>query len=280
MSMIYKRGRNPAKHDLHTMRGAIAMHNALAALGTPPTVSDDYVSAVVSQYGVAGWRMYLNGPDPNAPGGVPTAGLGDCIAADSCHQIMLHTANAGKIVIPTDEDCLRSYEAVGGYIVGEASTDQGCDETSMCRYLRNTGIAGQKSAGSGMVDPANLAHIKWTIQIFGACRFGIICDEQMEEQFSSLEEWAIAADPNDPSAGGHDYLAVCYDANHLYGVTWGGGSWSRGLQPVAWPLVANPGWLDEAHAEAFPDFIRAGGTAPNGFPLAELLADLPKVTVA
>ena len=254
-----KLGRRPARHTLRTFRGGLALARALAPLGAPPAVSSDYVSAVKRQ---APWGVYLNDQ------------LGDCVCADSAHQVMLHTANAGVIVVPSDAEVLQLYEAVGGYIPGQPATDQGCDETAMCEYLQSTGLAGQQSAGSGAVDPANLAHIRWAVQLFGACRLGIVVDAAMESQFSSGQPWSTPAAASDTSAGGHDVPAVGYDAEYCYVVTWGG------LQPVEWALMAQSAFLEEAHAEVWPDFVRAGGTAPSGFDLTQLLADLPAVDAA
>jgi hypothetical protein len=253
--MLFKLGRRPAIHNRRTMRSALALFKALAPLGSPPTVSTDYVSAVMKQ-SPGGFGMDLNDS------------LGDCVIADSAHQVMLHTANAGTIVIPTDQDVLEMYSAVGGYIPGNPSTDQGCDETAACQYLESTGLCGQKSAGTAMVDPTNLDHIRWTVEIFGACRLGIVVDQQMEDEFSAKEPWTIAADPNDSTAGGHDVPIVQYDSQYAYVVTWGG------LQPVAWSLIANSAFLDECHAEVFTDFIGATGTTPGGFDLATLMQDL------
>lgn len=287
--MIYQRGRCPAVHTGRTMRSALVLDRALAPLGAPPTVSTDYVTAVMEAVstlatppggGGGPWGMYLNGPSSANIPGIPAAGLGDCVPADSCHETMLHSANGGTIVVPTLQDCLGVYEAVGNYVLGNEATDQGCDETSMEAYMMSTGIAGQKTAGTAMLDPSNMDRIKWGIQIFGAVRLGMIADQQMEDQFGALEPWTTAAAANDPTAGGHDPLAVYYDAQFLYVVTWAGGGWPRGLQPVAWSLVANPAWLQEAHTSIWPDFIRAGGTAPDGFDLAELIAELPAVEAA
>jgi len=257
----FKRGRRPAVHTLRTMRGALALHKAIAPLGAPPAVSTDYVAAVDKVTG-GNWRMDLNDQ------------LGCCVCADSAHQVMLHTANAGAIVIPTNQDVLAMYEQVGGYVEGDASTDTGCDETAACEWLQKTGLAGQKSAGNGMVDPAQLDHIRWTVQIFGACRLGIIVDQRMEQEFGSRQPWEQPAAANDPNAGGHDVPIVRYDAEYAYVVTW------AGLQPVTWALVAQSTFLDEAHCEAWPDFVRAGGTAPSGFDLDGLLAALPQVEAA
>lgn len=258
---LFKRGRRPAFHSLRTMKSALALAPLLDALGTAPAKCNDYTAAVKKQAPL-GWGVFLNDR------------LGDCVCADSCHQVMLHTANAGTIVIPTDDQCEALYEAVGGYVPGNPSTDQGCDEAAMCQYMQTTGIAGQKSAGSGAVDPTNIEHIKWSILIFGALRTGIVVDQQMEEQFSNNQPWTTAANPNDPDAGGHDVPFVDYDSEYAYAVTWGG------LQPIAWPLVLNPNFMDECHAEAYPDWIRAGGTAPSGFDLQGLLAKLQQVEVS
>lgn len=263
--MSLMRGRRPPVHTLRTMRAAIAFHAALDPLGAPPSVSSDYVTAVSKAVGAAGWGTYLNNQ------------LGDCVCADSAHQVMLHTANAGQIVVPTDQDVLTMYEQVGGYVPGNPATDTGCDETAACEWLQKAGLAGQKSAGSGPVDPSRLDHIRWTVQIFGACRLGIIVDQRMEEQFSSKQPWEQPAAVNDPNAGGHDVPIVKYDAEYAYVVTWGGGSWPDGLQPVTWDLLGQSAFLEESHCEAWPDFCRAGGTAPNGFDLAGLLAQLPRV---
>lgn len=253
--LTFKRGRLAPVHTARTMRSALALFKALDPLGAPPVTSTDYVSAVTKQ-SPGGWGMFLNDQ------------LGDCVCADSCHSLMLRTANAGAIVIPTDQDCLELYEAVGHYVPGNSSTDQGCDETAMCQYLETTGLCGQKSAGTAMVDPTNLDHIRWTVQIFGACRLGIIVDSQMEEQFGSKQPWTTPAAADDQTAGGHDVPIVQYDAQYAYVVTWGG------LQPVAWSLLANSSFLDEAHCELWPDFINATGTTPAGLDLETLLADL------
>lgn len=285
----FRLGRRPAVHTRRTMRSALVLDRALAALGAPPTVSTDYVTAVMDAVaklsappggGGGPWGMYLNGPSSANIAGVPASGLGCCVPADSCHETMLHSANGGSIVVPTLQDCLGVYEAVGNYVLGNEATDQGCDETSMEAYMMSTGIAGQKTVGTAMLDPSNMDRIKWGIQIFGAVRLGAIVNEQMEDEFSNLQEWTTPADPNDPNAGGHDPLAVYFDASALYIVTWGGGRWPKGLQPVAWPLVANSAWLEEAHTSVWPDFVEAGGTAPSGFDLAQLLTELPAVQAA
>lgn len=259
--MPLRLGRKPAVHNRHTMRAALSLFKALDPLGAPPTVSDNYVSAVLKQ-SPSGFGMDLNDQ------------LGCCVIADSAHQVMLHTANTGTIVIPTDQDVLTMYEKVGGYVPGDPSTDQGCDETTACQYLQSVGLAGERTSGSAMVDPKNLDHLRWTVQIFGACRLGIIVNDAMMDQFNSHQPWETAAAANDTSSGGHDVPIVSYDATYAYVATWGA------VQPVAWSLMANSAFLDEAHAELWPDFISANGATPAGFNLSQLQTDLQNVREA
>jgi len=253
--MSFKYGRRAPVHDRRTMRLALALHPALAALGSPPTASDDYVSAVEKQ-SPNGWQMFLNNE------------LGDCTAADTAHQVMLHSANGGSIVIPTDDDVLSFYEATGGYVPGSPSTDNGADEMTVCRYLQSTGMAGVKSAATAPVDPTNADHIKWTVQIFGACRLGIMVTDAMMSDFSAGRPWTSMTGSID---GGHDVPIVKYDPSFAYVVTWGR------LQPVAWSLLVNSDFLQECHCDVFADFVKAGGTAPNGFDLNGMLAALAQV---
>ena len=250
-----KYGRLAPRHTLRTMRGALALAKAYAPLGAPPSISADYVSAVDKATG-GDWGM-----DGNSR-------VGDCSIADSSHQIMLHTANAGSIVIPTTAECEALYFRLTG------GPDTGLDETTVCEAMQTIGLAGQKSSGSGMLDPARLDHIRWTAQIFGACRLGIIIDQRFQDEFTRGQPWTRAADPNSRTRGGHDVPVVKYDTEYAWVVTWGQ------LHAVAWSLMADPQFLEEAHCEAWPDFCRAGGTAPSGFDLAGLLAELPAVEAA
>ena len=250
-----KLGRQPAVHTKRTMRLALAFHRALATLGTAPTASDDYVSAVMKQ-SPQGWICWWNDS------------LGDCVCEDSGHELMLHSANAATIIIPAAQDILQLYEAVGGYNPSDPSTDQGCDETSMEQYLMSTGLCGQKSVATGPVDPTNMDHLKWAVQVFGACRLGIAVTDQMMADFNAGNPWVTFSGNVE---GGHDVPIVKYDSSYAYVVTWGK------LQPVAWSLVANTNFLEEAHLSVWPDFISAGGTTPAGFNLQQMVDDAQAV---
>lgn len=236
-------GRLPPKHTAYTFRAGLVLAAAVAPLGKPPDVSDDWTRAVKVP-----WGMYGNDR------------LGDCVMADTAHQIILHTANAGTVFVPDEHEVERVYFQLTG------GQDVGLNETDVCQYLITTGLCGQKSAGTAMIDPANLDHIRWCVQLFGACRLGINVTQNLQTDFSQGAPWTRLIDPVE---GGHDVPIVRYDRDYAYCVTWGG------IQAIAWSLMAQPAFLEESHAEVWCDFCAASGACPNGFNLLQLLADLP-----
>lgn len=245
-----KLGRKPARHSRRSMRSALVLARHLDALGTPPVASNDYVTAVAVP-----WGMYLNDQ------------IGDCVCADTAHALMLRTANTGTIVVPQDSDVEKLYEVVGGYVPGKPDTDQGCNESDMCNFLQSTGFLGHKSAATGSIEPSDLDHVRWSVQLFGTCRLGVNVPQSAMDQTNAGQPWTISG--NSTILGGHDVPVVDYDGEFFYVVTWGK------LQDVT------PEWMlkytEEAHAEVFPDWIKSQGMAPSGFDLHTLLTDLQAI---
>lgn len=244
-----KFGRKPARHTLRTARSMLVMYGHLSALGPPPAQSTDYISAVNAATG-SSWGM--DGNDT----------VGDCICADTAHEIMLRSAKSGSIIVPTAQQTLDLYSALTGYNPADPSTDQGADETSMCEYMINTGWLGVQSLATGMIDPTNFDHIKWGIELFGGVRVGWNLPQSAMDQFSAGQPWVDIGDTN--IVGGHDTCLVGYASSHFYTVTWGK------LQLVD-PNFLNPRYLEEAHGEVWKDWAYPGDT------LEQLVADLPAV---
>src|SRR5215469_260930 len=107
-----KLGRRPPRHTLRTMRSAIALHRNLGALGAPPAASDDYVLALTKAISIL--------PPESAPalatgntreifGMFLNDSLGDCVCADTAHQVMLHTACACSLIVPSNDEVLKLY---------------------------------------------------------------------------------------------------------------------------------------------------------------------------
>lgn len=251
--MPLRLGRKPAKRTLRTMRSALVMARALDPLGARPAQSNDYTAAVTVP-----WGMFLNDS------------LGDCVCADTAHTLMLRTANNGSIIIPTDDDVEKLYEAVGGYVPGDASTDNGCVETDMCEYLVSTGFLGHKADAAGSVDPENLDHVGWCVQLFGSCRMGWNLPQSAMDQFQAGQPWDVVAGDDGGIIGGHDTPLIKYAGDTWYTVTWG--------QPQLITPAFIAKYAEESHCELFFDWAQEQGVSPSGLSLDALAADMANLT--
>ena len=244
----YKCGRRPAVFTLRSVRSAVMMGAALEPLGAPPDASNDYVAAVTVP-----WQNFAN------------SRLGCCCCEDTAHTLMLRTANVGRIVVPAVADVVGLYSAVGGYVVGDPATDRGCSEDAMCAYLRATGFLGHKADATVSVDPKNLDHVRWVVQLAGHCRLGLNLPGYAVDQFGAGRRWDVQS-WGDQSTDGHDVPVVDYRGGLLYVVSWG--------KIVPMTPAAVLAWAEEAHAELFYDWISAQGLSPSKFDLGALAEKL------
>ena len=244
--MTFKLGKLPARYTLRTMRTALAMAAVLDPLGTPPPSSNNYMAAAVKAIPVP--SMYGND------------NVGDCVEVDSAYGLIIRTANTGTAVIPTTAQVLQLYE-VFGYDPASGA-DPGTDELAMCQYLVSTGFLGHRLNNYATIDPTNINHIKWCIQLFGGCRVGWQLPQSAIQQFQENQPWdAIAS--GSPIAGGHDTRLVHYEGDDFYTATWG-----RWMQPVTLAFLST--YCDEAHPELAFDWIQSQGNSPSGFSLSDL----------
>lgn len=251
-------GAKPAVRTERTARSAVVMHDALSSLGLPPAASDDYTAAVKAQNN-GQWEILGNDS------------VGDCVEADDGHYLMLRTANVGKIIVPTTQDIIDLYSAETGYVAGDEATDNGTSETSACEYMQSTGLLGHKSEANGALIPYNLNHVKWAQQLFGRARLGIIVPAYLMEQFSAGEIWHYDSTRDQTPEGGHDVPFVRYNADDTgVVITWG----KEQLVDLKSFFAQSSGLVTEVHAEVYPDWIRAVGTAPSGLDLSALVNEL------
>src|ERR1039458_3850677 len=261
--MDLKRGLNPFVHSLHTTRQAILTARILDQLGPPPSTSPGYSGNL----------------DLKVKGDLGTDGndvWGDCVFADVAHRIMVRTAQVGTPVIATTDETLALYnEVVGG---GPATgNDPGGDLVTAAQYMQKTGmlIGGVRHTedGNGIIDPANIDHIKWAICLFGCVPIALNLPQSAQDQFSAGEPWDYVA--GSPIEGGHDVLLVEHRPGSLPSnpgwmvVTWG----------KRWP--ATEAFRNHYLAEVAPggarDFICANGLAPSGVNLPQILQLLSEI---
>jgi hypothetical protein len=235
-------GKRAARFDARTLK----LSKYLASV--PPAPVEAFYHQKVQT-----WPMYENDT------------LGDCVPAASCHMIEQWTEYAGAFVEPTDAQAIAAYSAIGGYVPGDPSTDNGCDMLTACNYWRQSGIAGHKIAAFISIDPTNLSELRTAIYLFGNVYLGI----QLPLSAQNQSKWTVEGTTGDNapgSWGGHCIPLVGYNPDIFMCVTWG----AELNMATDYP----PTYADEAYAILTHDWIKKNGEAPSGFDLTQLQADL------
>ena len=237
----------------HRSKIHLAKYVDLAKLPTPPP-SVDYATKA----SMAIDEVYLNDQ------------LGDCVIAGGYHLVGVWTGNAtGSAFIASDEQIKRDYAAIGGYVDGDPSTDQGCNEQDALKYWIEFGYAdGSKLAAWAGVDATNVGQVMMAAYLFEDLMLGIELPDAWLSDFS-MPVWD-AAGPANPN-NGHCVVVVGYDGSGVQIATWGM------IKTITWAALAmycSPSSGGEMYALLSPDAIGPRSVAPNGFDLATLQADI------
>ena len=198
--------------------------------------------------------------------------LGNCVIACAHHVQGVATGNAGVIVHATMNQILADYSAIGGYVPGDPSTDQGCDEVTALNYYCSKGWAtnGTKGLGWLTVDTTNKIEVQTAIALFEHL---IICQELPDSYVGPFPSgdgftWGTGApDPNN----GHSYMACGYDSSGALIDTWAllGIETYAGLAELATPAAGGG-----AYVILTPDILAKGAQkSPNGVAWTDLVTD-------
>ena len=251
-------GRKAIKTDSRTLR----LDKYFTSLLPPPPKKRDW------SRGVTSWGMLGNGPDPTNPPYMKD-GLGDCTIAGVGHGIQVWSLNVGAEATITTDQAVEYYEKWDGYDPSNPATDQGGICLDVLKAWKAQGFAGHSITAFASVLPANQAHVKQAINLFGGLYTGVSLPITAQGQ----DVWDVV--PNSGSDGvagswgGHCVYMVAYHPNGPTCITWGG------LQRMTWAFWST--YFDEAYAIISPDFINAAGMSPNGFALAGLELDVTQI---
>lgn len=234
------------------------------------------------------FRDYLRGAAlPPAPGSVSYTSsasaslsniygndtLGDCVIAALFHLLGVWTGNAsGTPYVATLEQIIAMYSAIGGYVPGDPSTDQGCDmETAMNWIVANGFPNGDRPLGRIAIDATNFVEVCTAIWLFEGIDLGMSLPDAWISPFPSGNgfTWDVAGAPNPQN--GHSIMAAGYDQTDVTIDTWGllGKLTMAALAEYA--IARNGGVL---YALLSLDMIAKGASkAPNGFDAATLISD-------
>lgn len=248
-----KLGRKPADLSRPHLRLTAHLSSDAAVLPPNPAVVD-WLSRVAS------WPMYLNDQ------------LGDCTCAMLGHAVEAFTTyGQGRTVEVTDNDVLHTYEAVGGYVPGDPSTDGGAVIQDVLSYWQKTGIGGHKILAYARVDHTNLTEVRAAADIFGALLIGVDLPAIAQQQFANGQPWDVVR--NDGGIeGGHAIHGGAYDASNktLTVTTWGQ---AQVVTEAWWTRYVTECWVAIS-----PEWLSAAGTSPEGFDLSALGEDFSALT--
>jgi hypothetical protein len=202
--------------------------------------------------------------------------LGCCVIAGGYHDVGLWTGNASgeSPFCATDADIISDYGAIGGYVDGDPSTDNGCDEQTALQYWCSSGFANGTKLGAFVgVDATRALDVATAVWLFETVFLGIELPDAWIAPFPSASGfvWDVAGGANPQN--GHCVVVVGYDSSGVQIATWGL------VGTITWAALAkyaSPPSGGELYALLSPDEV-SGAAAPNGFDFATLQADLSKL---
>jgi hypothetical protein len=240
--MAFKLGKKAVKRSLKSLPLSNYLH--MGAVAYPP---------------VCAWERDIQW------GMLSNDSLGDCTCADVLHHRMLQAsvAHAGSPLTFTDSDAISLYEKVGGYVPGDASTDQGAVMLDVQNYCK----ANFPVQGFVTLDAGNLSQIQAACFLFGGVDLGFNVPRYIMD-VPAGGSWSDNGGDK-TIEGGHAVLACGYGRSGFRVVSWGT------TYTANWEFWSQ--YVDEAYAWVSTDWIKASGVSPSGLDLNGLLQDLATV---
>lgn len=255
MSLSFKLGRTRPKAYHPRLR----LNNYLLKSLPPPPLTCDYTPLASSALS----QMYGNDT------------LGDCVIAGIAHVVGVLTGNSdsNNPFIYTQDQIVALYSAIGGYILGDDSTDNGCDEETALAYWQQNGapIGSHKIVGRLAVDSTNLEECQNALYLFENLVFAVELPNEWISPFPSAPGfiWDVAEDP-DPN-NGHSFISAGYDSSSFKIDSWGmlGNITNEAVAKYA--SASSNGQLFTVLSQ--DSIARASQKAPSGFDWSQLVAD-------
>jgi hypothetical protein len=198
--------------------------------------------------------------------------LGCCVVSGGYHVVGTETGNADNLFTATDDQIIKDYGSIGGYVPGDPNTDQGCDEQTALNFWTSNGFAnGTKLLGWMAVDGTNPQELMAACYLFENLFFGMELPDAWISPFPSSNgfTWGVAGDP-DPQ-NGHCVVGVGYDTNGIKIDTWGLLG-TLTYDAIAKYCTAASG--GEVYVMLTPDQLAKGQQkVPNGVDWADLISD-------
>jgi len=197
--------------------------------------------------------------------------LGDCVIAGGYHILGIETGNTGSLWTPSMTDILSDYSAIGGYVPGEPSTDNGCDEITAMNYWTSHGFRdGSKLAGWVAIDPTNVQEVQTAQWLFEDLFFGIELPDSYINPFPSSDGFVWGTGTPNPE-NGHCIIGGGYTNQGIGIWTWG----LRGTMTYAGiaQLCSQNAGGSLSVLLSYDQIAKGASKAGNGFAWQDLLSD-------
>ncbi len=226
----------------------LSLENYLGAAASAPPAQSDWRPKAASTLS----KMYLNDR------------LGCCVISSKYHQIGLWTGNdTPTAAVVKDAEILATYNRLKA-----GPGDSGCVISDVLNYMRAKGIpvGGTPHKIDGFISVASTKAdvAKWGIHLVGGLCLGL----NLPDDWTNSNVWDVTSSP---IVGGHDVLAVAYDATGVYVSTWGD------ICRITWPAFTSVKWVEECYAILAPDWYGPDRISPAGIDLTALKTDLDKL---
>jgi len=208
--------------------------------------------------------------------------LGDCVIAGMAHVVGVLTGNAGaQPFIYSSDQTIALYSAIGGYVPGDPSTDEGCDEQTALNYWENNGAwpsstappngDAHQIAGWLAVDASDPTDYRTALWLFENLYFGIELPDAWVNPMPSASGfvWDVAGPPVPDN--GHCVAGVGYNAKGVVFDTWGMTGLMTDAAIAKYATQAANGALYTV--VSLDGINKATQKAPNGFDWSQLIAD-------
>jgi hypothetical protein len=204
--------------------------------------------------------------------------LGDCVIAGIAHITGVLTGNADpQPLIFDDSEIVELYSAISGYVPGDESTDNGCDEETALNYWVANGApkgTAHKIISFLEVDPTNVVEIQTALWLFENLVYGVELPDVWVNPAPAASgfTWGVNGDP-DPN-NGHCFIACGYNPTGVLISTWG----MTGTITYSATAKYAGGEGGQLFVVLDDDLIESAvGVSPTGFNWSQLSADFDAI---
>lgn len=197
--------------------------------------------------------------------------LGCCVISEGYHAEGVATGNAGIEFVASDAQIISDYSAIGGYVPGDPSTDNGCDEVTAMNYWTSHGyVNGTKLLGWLTVDATNIIEIQTCIWLFEELDLCAGLPDAFVNPFPSGDGF-VWSDTTPDMNNGHSFGGFGYDSTGVKIDTW---ALFGTITYASIAAICSQSAGGGLYIRLTPDMLAKGqAKAPNGVDWTSLIAD-------